>query len=229
MHRGQTVITLQKQLNLLDHIPVGECVLRRDGTVLFWNACLENWTSLSRAQIIGRKIDHYFPHLSQNQYTRRLKETFEGGFTVIFSSQIHPHLIPCSDSDGRLRVQHTIVTAIPTADGIGFDALLSIQDVTDLTQQIHSYKQIQERAWIEVKQRQTTEAQLRCDRELLNLRYEQDRLVDRVVQHIRRSLNLREILQTAVAEIQTLLQADRVLVYRLTSADGDGKVVGRYR
>lgn len=350
MHGGQAVIALQKQLNLLDQIPVGECVLRRDGTVLFWNTCLENWTFLSRAQMVGRRIDYHFPHLSQLKYTRRLRQTFEGGFTIIFSSQIHPHFLPCSGTNGELRVQHTIVTAIPAADGVGFDALLSIQDVTDLTQQIHSYKQIQERAWAEVKQRQTAEEQLRHDRDLLNailnssasaivvtdtqgqivfancqgeeilglvksrvvgqiyhvpqwkitdfsesplpqtclptaevlqtgesvfnlqrtiawadgkrhfvsingsplwngesitsvvfsisdmtpekqatdelsLRDDQERIVDRVVHHIRQSLNLREVLQTTVTEIQRLLRADRVLVYRLTSTDGNGKIV----
>ncbi|WAL58447.1 sensor histidine kinase [Thermocoleostomius sinensis] len=351
--RGQTVIALQKQLNLLDHIPVGACVVRRDGTVLFWNACLENWTHISRAQIVGRKLDHYFPHLSQPKYTRRFQETFDGGFTIIFSAQLHPHLMPCQCANGQLRVQHTIVTAIPAASGIGFDALMSIQDVSDLTQQIQNYKQIQARAWTEVKQRQSIEEQLRTDRDLLNTilnnsaaaiimtttegaivfanrrgedilrllksgvpgqaysppqwqvtdfagnrlseeplpvaqvmaagkavfdlqrcwewadgtrcflsinaaplwhnqpddqithlvfsisditlqqhaaielqhRYDKDRLVDQIALHIRQSLNLRDILQTTVSEIRTFLGADRVLIYRLDSTEGHGRVV----
>jgi signal transduction histidine kinase/PAS domain-containing protein len=351
--RGQTVIALQKQLNLLDHIPVGACVVRRDSTVLFWNACLENWTQISRAQIVGRKLTQYFPHLSQPKYTRRLQETFDGGFTIIFSAQLHPHLVPCRCANGQLRVQHTIVTAIPAASGVGFDALMSIQDVSDLTQQIQTYKQIQARAWTEVKQRQSIEEQLRTDRDLLNTilnnsaaaiimttvegtiifanrrgedvlrllksglpgqvyaapqwqvtdfegnrlaegplpvsqviaagkavfdlqrrwewadgtrcflsingaplwhdqsskhiahlifsisditlqqqaaielqhRYDQDRLVDQIVLHIRQSLNLRDILQTTVTEIRTFLHADRVLIYRLDSTEGHGRVV----
>lgn len=351
--KGQTVIALQKQLNLLDHIPVGACVLRRDGTVLFWNACLENWTHISRAQIVGRKLNQYFSHLSQPKYTRRLQETFDGGFTIVFSAQLHPHLIPCTCANGQLRVQQTIVTAIPAANGVGFDALMSIQDATDLTQQIQNYKQIQAQARIEVKQRQSIEDQLRADHDLLNTilnnsaaaivmtdvkgtiifanqrgedvlrlvksgvpgqaysppqwqvtdfngnrlaegalpvaqvitagkavfnlerclewadgtrcflsmngvplwheqpnesianlvfsisditlqqqsaielqhRYDQDRLVDQIVLHIRQSLNLRDILQTTVTEIRTFLRADRVLIYRLDSTEGHGRVV----
>lgn len=351
MIREQSLSTLQKQLSLLDHIPVGECVLQRDGTVLFWNSCLEDWTAISRAQIIGRKIDNVFPHLAHSKYTRRLRETFDGGFTVIFSSQIHPHLIPCSLMNGQLRVQHTIVTAIPASDGIGYHALLSIQDVTDLTRQIRDYKTIQDRAWMEVKQRQSIEEQLRCDRDLLDailnssaaaivvtdrqgniifanaqsetmlelhrstapgviyetpswniidldtnrvikepfpwerviatekpifdiqraiawadgrhtflsingaplrnetgdisgvvcfvsnitvqkqaieelrLRYEQECLVDRIVQHMRKSLNLREILQTTVTEIQDFLGTDRVLIYRASHSENVVRII----
>jgi len=40
-------------------------------------------------------------------------------------------------------------------------------------------------------------------------------LMAEITQHIRESLNLPEILQTAVSEVQALLQADRVLVYRI--------------
>lgn len=364
---------------LLDRIPIGNFVMHRDGTVLFWNACLEDWTAIARAQIVGKRIDDFFPHLSHKKYISRLQEVFDEGFTVIFSSHLHPHLIPCVCTTGHLRVQHTIVTAIPAPESKGFNALFSIQDVTDLNQQIQNYKVIQNRAWSEVKQRQAVEEQLRHDRDLLNailnsstatitvvdtqgnlifanqrgeeilglvkpahganhqsseksgsnsdgddlalqsanvrhcnlshwgmtdfegkklayhqlpfvrvinankpvlnmsyalqwnngerhfltvngsplrneenqitgvvlsmnditlqkhaadelnLRYRQERLVDQIVQHIRRSLNLREILQTTATEIQKLLQADRVLIYRLMSHQGDGRVMAEAR
>lgn len=50
-------------------------------------------------------------------------------------------------------------------------------------------------------------------------------LFGEVTLKIRQSLRIEEILQTTVTEVQQLLQADRVVVYRLLGADGFGKVV----
>ena len=52
----------------------------------------------------------------------------------------------------------------------------------------------------------------------------QARLSAEIAQKIRQSLQLDEILQTAVAEIQKLLEVDRVLIFRF-ERDGSGKVV----
>jgi PAS domain S-box-containing protein len=52
----------------------------------------------------------------------------------------------------------------------------------------------------------------------------QSKLSAEIAQKIRQSLQLDEILQTAVAEIQKLLEADRVLIFRF-ERDGAGKVV----
>jgi PAS domain S-box-containing protein len=49
----------------------------------------------------------------------------------------------------------------------------------------------------------------------LRQQVERERLLVETAQRIRKSLDLKEILQTAVSEVQTLLQADRVLVYRV--------------
>jgi light-regulated signal transduction histidine kinase (bacteriophytochrome) len=49
-------------------------------------------------------------------------------------------------------------------------------------------------------------------------------LLAEITLKLRQSLQLEEILQTAVTEVRNLLQADRVLVYRLWP-DGNGSVV----
>jgi PAS domain S-box-containing protein len=51
-----------------------------------------------------------------------------------------------------------------------------------------------------------------------------ERLVNQIAQHIRRSLDLDEVLATTVEEVQRFLQADRVLIYRLWD-DGTGCAV----
>ena len=55
----------------------------------------------------------------------------------------------------------------------------------------------------------------------LNLYYQRVELFAEVTLKIRQSLQLQEILQTAVTEVQTILQADRVLIYQVF-ANGTG-------
>jgi PAS domain S-box-containing protein len=51
--------------------------------------------------------------------------------------------------------------------------------------------------------------------QLLLQQTDRERLVTKIAQHIRQSLDLDEVLSTTVKEVQRLLQADRVLIYRL--------------
>jgi PAS domain S-box-containing protein len=55
-------------------------------------------------------------------------------------------------------------------------------------------------------------------------RIEQEQLVLRIAQNIRRSLDLEEILQTTVDSVRQLLETDRVLIFRLQE-DGRGTIV----
>ncbi len=60
--------------------------------------------------------------------------------------------------------------------------------------------------------------------ESLQQQVERDRLVGAISQRIRQSLDLEKILQTTVAEIQQLLMANRVLIYRIFP-DGTGSAI----
>ncbi|HLO88556.1 MAG TPA: diguanylate cyclase [Nostocaceae cyanobacterium] len=53
---------------------------------------------------------------------------------------------------------------------------------------------------------------------------EQERMIYAIAQHIRKSLNLDEILNTTVAEVRSFLQTDRVIIYRF-NPDWSGVVV----
>ncbi|MGA9381363.1 MAG: PAS domain-containing protein, partial [Phormidium sp.] len=150
---------LGKKFTVLDRIPIGICVLREDFVVIYWNHCLEKWTQIPKQEIIGTNITTYFPHLGQPKYTSRLQKIFAGGSPIIFSSQLHKHLIPAYLPNGKLRVEHTTVTAEPAPEG-GYYALLSIQDVTKLTQRVQDYRTMRDRALAEVEERQQAEAAL---------------------------------------------------------------------
>lgn len=63
-----------------------------------------------------------------------------------------------------------------------------------------------------------------CLQAQLNKTQERQRLIATTALRIRQSLNLEQILNTAVAEVQQLLKCDRVMVYQF-APDADGKIV----
>jgi len=153
---------------VLDSIPLGLMKLRDDYTVIFWNRMLEEWTNISRENIIGKKINTVFPAFSEVQYSVRFQNIFSGGPPAIFSSQLHEPLVPSVLRDGTMRSQHTIVTSIPAEnDNNKFDALLSMQDVTELTTQVNDYRKMRDQAEEEVKEREKIEKRLRVNSEEL--------------------------------------------------------------
>jgi PAS domain S-box-containing protein len=59
---------------------------------------------------------------------------------------------------------------------------------------------------------------------ILRQQTERERLVNQIAQHIRKSLDLEEVLTATVAGVQGFLQADRVLIYRIWG-DGTGSAI----
>lgn len=145
----------QEKFSLLDSVPLGVCVLQSDQVVLFWNSCLEEWTKIPRRQVIGTCIGEHFPHFNQPQYANRLQQIYQGGPPTIFSSQLHKYIIPSPLPQGKYRIQHTTVTSVPALDGVGFYAVLSIQDVTDLTYRVQEYRNMRDRALAEAEETPT--------------------------------------------------------------------------
>lgn len=160
----------EKEFGILDHVPVGACVLQRDFIVLFWNKCLEEWTQIYRSSIVGKSIYDFFPNLNHPKYTTRLQDIFDGGPPAIFSSQFHKYVIPSQLRDGNFRIQHTTVTPFRALHGEGFHALFVIQDVTDLTRRIHDYRAMRDHALEELKERKRAEEELQKARDELELR-----------------------------------------------------------
>ena len=131
--------------DLLDHVPQGLVVLDRELHVLFWNACMEDWTGVSRGEILSHDIRDRYPHLGEPRYMRRLAELFEGGAPTLFSPQLHPHFIPSELRSGRQRVLQTAAVAIPNEVG-GHYALLAMQDVTGLSDAMTAVRKARDEA-----------------------------------------------------------------------------------
>ena len=146
-------------LLILDNLPLGAIVLRRDFTVICWNALLEEWTGVQRGDIIGKQITDFYPHIADSRYADRIMPLFDGGPSVVFSSQLHRRFITTSFPNGRERIQHTTVT--PLILGNDIHALISIQDVTDLTRLAQNSRALHTQAVREIEERKKAEVQLR--------------------------------------------------------------------
>ena len=150
----------EKGFEVLDNVPMGIFVLQEDYDVLFWNSCLEDRTGIERYEIIGTNIGVHFPHFKDAVYLNRIKTIFEGGPPVIFSSQLHKHIIPSSMWDGRLRIQHTTVASIQPQGHDNTFALFAIQDVTELTNRIEEHKRMRDKVLDEINVRKRVEDKL---------------------------------------------------------------------
>lgn len=143
---------------LLDTMPVGVLVLAPDLTVMFWNSLLTEWTGVHREEIIGKRVTDLYPNLGTVRYAGRILPIFDGGPPVIFSPQLHPHLIPSLRADGQKRIQQTTVTSLLIDDCVY--AVASIQDVTDLMLTAQESRRLHHLAIREIEQRKKVEAAL---------------------------------------------------------------------
>jgi len=125
-------------LGLLDLIPNGIVVVRGDYSILYWNSCMFEWTGITPEEARGTSLIERYPALKEQSVFARISQLFEGGPAVLFSSSFHPHLVPCSFPDGSLRVEK--ISFIPLVHTRERYALVLIEDVTDLTNQVKAYR-----------------------------------------------------------------------------------------
>ena len=139
-------------LDVLHHLPQGVFILRRDGTVSFWNQRLEDWTGILRATIVGHPVEAHFPHLGTPKYTLRFEPLFEGGAPATFASQFHPQFVTCSLPSGQPRIQQTIAKALWDEPTQEWQALIIIQDISDLHRQVAESQRLRKQAQAEISQ-----------------------------------------------------------------------------
>ena len=149
-----------KECSLLDHVPVGACVLTPELKVLYWNRSLEDWSGLTSEAVLGTLAETHFSCSRLHHFTRRLQNIVEGGPPTIFSSQLHPHLLPCELPNGQMQVQSTTAKGVRIPGIPGICVLLVIQDVTALSLRIQEYREARDQALQEVEERQRIETTL---------------------------------------------------------------------
>ena len=150
-----------KCYKLLDYVPIGICIFDETLKLIFWNKCLSHWTGIRPHQIIGEKLNELFSPLNTPSFKARIEPIFKGGPPSIFSSHLHRAMIPCKLSDGTEMIQQTMISSIPGQNAGTFHALMSIKNVTELTQKVAEYRILKNQAVEEVKLRKKIEADLR--------------------------------------------------------------------
>ncbi len=148
------------ECSLLDHVPVGACVLTPELKVLYWNRSLQDWSGLTSDVVLGTLAETHFSGSQIHHVTRRLRNIVDGGPPTIFSSQLHPHLLPCELPNGHMQVQSTTAKGVRISGINGICVLIVIQDVTALSLRIREYREARDLALQEVEERQRIEATL---------------------------------------------------------------------
>lgn len=148
---------IAERFTILNHVPLGVCIIDRNYTVLFWNRVMEEWCGITASDITAHAITERFEHFTLPRYRSRLETIFEGGPPAIFSSQLHGDIFPSRLPNGEPRIQHTIVTAVPSENADGFYAIFAVTDITELTSRILDYRIMRDKALQEIEQRKRTE------------------------------------------------------------------------
>ncbi len=201
-----------ERLKILDMVPIGLFALDPDLIIRYWNRTLERWTGLSRTEMIGHPVGERYPHLLELRYAGRLEEVFRLGTPAVFSSQLHPYVIPITLPGGCLQCQNVTVTAI---QGIGAPqgALVAIEDVTELVARVASYKEMRDRALVEVDHRRRGEAELRRRNQELSV-------LHTVTTIITSSGSLCDRLTTVLDHLLSFLEFEAGFVHLFYHADG---------
>ena len=126
---------LGPDFSVLDYLPVGQFVLSKEGTVLFWNRCMAEWSNILPNAILGQSIFSVFPRFDKPLIRNRLADLFQAGTPLVLSSQLHGNIFCFKRSDGSDRIQHTIAAPVATPPNDTL-ALFTIQDMSDMARTI---------------------------------------------------------------------------------------------
>jgi len=146
---------MNTQLNILNAISEGACVTDLEGNIVFWNQRLEHWSGLPAEDLIGKNIFDTFDKFKLPHIKIRIDMLQQHSTPIIFSAQLHGHLIPCPLPDGSLRIQQTTLTLLDGAEHI----LLTIQDFTEHIQLHAKQKEANTHLQNELQQKRILEHQ----------------------------------------------------------------------
>lgn len=198
----QTTLLQQAILESANYTIISTTV---DGTICTFNSTAERWLGYTASEVVDKTtpvLIHDWNEIVQRaqELSQEMGVLIEPGFEVFVAKARR------GEPDER-------EWSYIRKDGSLFPVLLSVTRLVDAAGNITGFLGIGS----DITERKHSERELQRQ----NLRLQ---LFAEVSLKIRQSLQLEEILQTAVTEVQRILQADRVLVYQLRS-DGSGTVV----
>ncbi|HTN00308.1 MAG TPA: ATP-binding protein [Planctomycetaceae bacterium] len=126
--------------DLLDHVPVGLCLIDEALTVVGWNRALVEWTGISEREIRGRRLSDRLPHLAEPRYLTRIQNVLETGAPAVLSAALHRHFFPapaCVGAQNRTMVQETRIQRVSTEPR---QALITVQNLTTEYNQLEALR-----------------------------------------------------------------------------------------
>ena len=195
--------TATQRFDLLNQVPVGVCIINKNYEVLFWNVQLEFWLNIPASHIEHRKITDFFPKFREIRYAMRIANVFSGGAPEIFSSHLHTSLFLSENTTDKHFVHHTIVTATPSHIPNENNAMITVEDVTELTKRHAEQRHLKEQALLEIDRRTMVEEQLRTfSQQLTEVNATKDKFFS-IIAH-----DMREPLGAIINFTDLLLDAD---------------------
>jgi len=143
------------QFPLLDHISSGILAIDADANIVLWNRQMERWCNVMRDQTIGQSLFEAFPEVAADAFKVRILQVLQGGAPVIFSPQLHHHLIACTLPDGAFRAQLVTITWLKTHQ----IALFTIEDQSEQFKLIEQHKNAAAQMQRELNRRKQLEAE----------------------------------------------------------------------
>jgi signal transduction histidine kinase len=136
------MIVENNQYSVLDSVSVGICIIDKDYIVRFWNEFMEDYTGFSKDEIQQNLLFDVFPAFQNKIYEARINNIFNGWPPVILSSRLHTPFFLSKDFYKSKRYQDIIITPVFSDDNSIDHALITINDVTDLTEKLEEQKKL---------------------------------------------------------------------------------------
>ena len=215
----QTTVTEVRHLLNSDRVLIYQLNADHSGCVVVESVDAQ-WRTITGTQIYDVHFARHYLQLYAQGRVQALSDIETADLTpchrdLLALFQVRANLVvPIVDANklwGLLVVQQCSGVRVWQADEI--DLLKQITTQTAIA--IHQ-SELYQQSQAELEKRQQAETVLRQQ-------FERERLITAVAHRIRESLDLNQILNTTVAEVRQLLQADRVLTYRI-NPDGTGSV-----
>lgn len=153
-------MTSRAHYDLLDPLPVGACVVDANLCVVFWNSPLVDWTRKRPEQVLGKRLDELYPELFESRFLRRVSAVLAGAPPAFFSAQLHGSVIPILLPNGAARKSNTTVSLVKHARTEAPEALIVVEDVTNMMARIEAYEAMRVRANSELEERRKAEKRL---------------------------------------------------------------------
>jgi PAS domain S-box-containing protein len=136
------MIVENNQYSVLDSVSVGICIIDKDYIVRFWNEFMEDYTGFSKDEIQQNLLFDVFPAFQNKLYETRINNIFEGWPPVILSSRLHTPFFLSKEIYNSKRYQDIIITPVFSDDNSINHALITVNDVTDLTEKLEEQKKL---------------------------------------------------------------------------------------